>query len=216
LELEISYRYITINNKFDEYDASTNNYYYIFDEDSTNLSDTDRYIVTETQIEPTFRRARITGKIILGSDTNGSGLYAGDDIVIQYSDDGTNDTGMVTLGRIVDANEFASFGTWKDFEFSFEFVDSTLVDFNNLKFRIVQTNGGRLGENSWALTDVQLSITRRADEPAPIGGFRYDPVAKQCEVWNGSEWLPSTGIEEDPVTEEFMQELVGLYSVVLG
>ena len=215
-ELEISYRYITIDNKFDEYDVATNNYYYIFDEDTSNLSDPDRYIVTETQIEPTFRRARITGKIIVGSDTNGSGLYAGDDIVIQYSDDGTNDTGMVTLGRIVDANEFASFGTWRDFEFSFEFVDSTVVDFNNLKFRIAQTNGGRLGENSWALTDVRLSITRRADEPAPVGGFRYDPVAKQCEVWNGSQWLPSTGIEEDPVTEEFMQELVGLYSVVLG
>lgn len=215
-ELEISYRYITINNKFDEYDAATNNYYYIFDQDSSNLSDNDRYIVTETQIEPSFRRARFRGKIIVGSDSNGSGLYSGQDILIQYSDDGTNDTGMITLGRIVDANEFASFGTWRDFEFSFEFLDSTLIDFNNLRFRIVQPNGGRLGENSWAVTDLQLSITRRADEPAPIGGFRYDPIQGLCEVWDGTSWQPATGIEEDPVTEEFMQELVGLYSIVLG
>ena len=215
-ELEISYRYITINNKFDEYDAATNNYYYIFDQDSSNLSDNDRYIVTEQFIEPSFRRARFRGKIIVGSDSNGSGLYSGQDILIQYSDDGTNDTGMITLGRIVDANEFASFGTWKEFEFSFEFLDSTLIDFNNLRFRIVQPNGGRLGENSWAVTDLQLSITRRADEPAPIGGFRYDPIQGLCEVWDGTSWQPATGIEEDPVTEEFMQELVGLYSIVLG
>ena len=215
-ELEISYRYITINNKFDEYDAATNNYYYIFDQDSSNLSDNDRYIVTEQFIEPSFRRARFRGKVIVGSDSNGSGLYSGQDILIQYSDDGTNDTGMITLGRIVDANEFASFGTWKEFEFSFEFLDSTLIDFNNLRFRIVQPNGGRLGENPWAITDLQLSITRRADEPAPIGGFRYDPIQGLCEVWTGTEWAPATGVEEDPVTEEFMQELVGLYSVVLG
>ena len=215
-ELEISYRYITINNKFDEYDAATNNYYYMFDQDSSNLSDNDRYIVTEQFIEPSFRRARFRGKIIVGSDSNGSGLYSGQDILIQYSDDGTNDTGMITLGRIVDANEFASFGTWKEFEFSFEFLDSTLIDFNNLRFRIVQPNGGRLGEHSWAITDLQLSITRRADEPAPIGGFRYDPIQGLCEVWTGTEWAPATGIEEDPVTTEFMQELVGLYSIVLG
>ena len=215
-ELEFSYRYITINNKFDEYDNTTNNYYYIFDQDSSNLADSDRYIVTEQFIEPSFRRARLRGKIIVGSDSNGSGLYSGQDILIQYSDDGTNDTGMITLGRIVDANEFASFGTWKEFEFSFEFLDSTLIDFNNLRFRIVQPDGGRLGENSWAVTDLQLSVTRRADEPAPVGGFRYDPIQGQCEVWTGTEWAPATGIEEDPVTEEFMQELVGLYSVVLG
>ena len=73
-----------------------------------------------------------------------------------------------------------------------------------------------MGENSWAVTDLQLSITRRADEPAPIGGFRYDPIQGLCEVWDGTSWQPATGIEEDPVTEEFMQELVGLYSIVLG
>ena len=215
-EIEISYRYITINNKFDQYNVTTNNYYYIFDQDSTNLSDKDRYIVTETQFEPDFSRARLRGKVILGSDTNGSGLYSGQDILLQYSDDGTNDTGMTTIATIVDANEFASYGIWTEFEINFEFVDSTLVDFNNLKFRIAQPNGGRLGENSFAIADLQFTIVRDTESPAPLGTFRFDPVTAQCEVWNGTIWIPATGIIEDPVTEEFMQELVGLYSLVLG
>lgn len=214
-ELEISYKIVTSNNQFSQYDVSTNNYYYIFDEDTSNLIDTDRYVVTNALNLPYLTRARIRGKLILGNNNNGSREYLGSNIILQFSDDGTNDTGMQNLATILNINNKASYTIWNEFDVIFDIEDSS-IDLTNLKFRIVQPNGGEKGANAFAISELQLFLSETVPDSKPVGTFRYDAAAKQAEVWDGSQWVPATGFEVDPVTADLMEEIVGIWSLIVG
>ena len=214
-ELEIQYKVTTTSNQFVEYNPGSDNYYYIFDEDTSNLPDTDRYLVTDTLDLSNFTAARFVGRLILGDGTNGSRVYNGNDIEFQFSFDGTDDTGMITITPIMEVVNKTEFVIWKDFEIIFNIEDST-VDFSNLKFRVAQTGGGEKGANAFALTNLSLVVSEDSGPGPDVGAFRYNPSIKGVEVWNGAAWIPATGIEEDPVTEEYMTEEVSLWSILLG
>ena len=214
-ELEIQYKITTTSNQFVEYNPGSDNYYYIFDEDTSNLPNTDRYLVTDTLDLSNFTSARFVGRLILGDGTNGSRVYDGNDVEFQFSFDGTDDTGMITITPIMEVVNKTEFVIWKDFEIIFNIEDST-VDFSNLKFRVAQTGGGEKGANAFALTNLSLVVSEDSGPGPDIGAFRYNPSIKGVEVWNGTDWIPATGIEEDPVTEEYMTEEVSLWSILLG
>ena len=155
---------------------------------------------------------RIAGKIIAGNDFNGGEIPSGDqDILLEYTTDaGAN---WNTIAEIAGARNFSAFSIWTDFEiFITENINSPTT-----QFRIVQrnSNGGNL--DTWGLINLQLRYSTEdlTSNPA-TGAIRYNIGLKQTEAYNGTEWIPSTGIEEDPVTEEFMNNLITEWSLILG
>jgi hypothetical protein len=214
-ELEIQYKITTNTNQFVEYAPDGNNYYYIFDEDTSILPNTTRYAVTDSLDLSNFTSARFKGKLILGDGSNGSRLYEGDDINFEFSYDGSDDAGMVTITPIMEIENRSEFVIWKDFEITFNIEDST-VDFSNIKFRISQNGTNEKGLNAFAVTDLVLAVSEDSGPGPEIGAFRYNPSIKGVEVWNNVSWIPGTGIEEDPVTEDYMREEVSLWSILLG
>ena len=214
-ELEIQYKITTNTNQFVEYEPSGNNYYYMFDEDTSILPNTTRYAVTDSLDLSNFTSARFKGKLILGDGSNGSRLYEGNDINFEFSYDGSDDSGMVTITPIMEIENRSEFVIWKDFEIAFNIEDST-VDFSNIKFRISQNGTNEKGLNAFAVTDLVLAVSEDSGPGPEIGAFRYNPSIKGVEVWNNVAWIPATGIEEDPVTEDYMREEVSLWSILLG
>ena len=214
-ELEIQYKITTNTNQFVEYEPSGNNYYYMFDEDTSILPNTTRYAVTDSLDLSNFTSARFKGKLILGDGSNGSRLYEGNDINFEFSYDGSDDSGMVTITPIMEIENRSEFVIWKDFEITFNIEDST-VDFSNIKFRISQNGTNEKGLNAFAVTDLVLAVSEDSGPGPEVGAFRYNPSIKGVEVWNNVAWIPATGIEEDPVTEDYMREEVSLWSILLG
>lgn len=214
-ELEIQYKITTNTNQFVEYEPSGNNYYYMFDEDTSILPNTTRYAVTDSLDLSNFTSARFKGKLILGDGSNGSRLYEGNDINFEFSYDGSDDSGMVTITPIMEIENRSEFVIWKDFEITFNIEDST-VDFSNIKFRISQNGTNEKGLNAFAVTDLVLAVSEDSGPGPEVGAFRYNPSIKGVEVWNNVAWIPGTGIEEDPVTEDYMREEVSLWSILLG
>ena len=56
-----------------------------------------------------------------------------------------------------------------------------------------------------------------ADRPAgvDVGATRYNTTLRYLETWEGTEWANVSGAG-DSVTEEYMQELVNIYTLALG
>lgn len=213
-ELEISYTIRTNITQFDEYDSSTNNHYYLFDEDSISLSDNDRYIVTPVLDITDTTQGIIKGKLIVGSGSNGGQLYAGDSIWLQYSDDGSDDTGMNDLALIMNSTNAASFYNWTDFSVTFEIPEA--ADLSNIKFRIQQENGGNKGQNSYAITHLQIYVDQSNSSSPQEGAFRYNVIEGEAQVYSGSAWEPAVGPAGDVITEADMDLLINEWSLILG
>ena len=153
---------------------------------------------------------RVSGKIIAGNDTNGGEIPSGSqDILLQWSHNGAD---WNTVAEIAGARNFAAFGIWTDFEITL----TPDINSATTQLRIIQptSNGGTL--DNWGIVDLAVRYSvENSSSPEP-GSIRYNIGTKQQEVYSGVAWIPATGVEDDPVTVDYMDNLTNEWSLILG
>lgn len=153
---------------------------------------------------------RVEGKVIAGNDFNGGEIPSGSqDILLQWSHNGVD---WNTIAEIAGARNFSAFSIWTDFEITI----TPDINSATTQLRIVQadSNGGTL--DNWGVVDVSVRYSIEESVNPEIGSIRYNIGTKQQEVYSGVAWIPATGVEEDPVTEDYMNDLTNEWSLILG
>jgi hypothetical protein len=63
---------------------------------------------------------------------------------------------------------------------------------------------------------LPVGVDANRGSNAKVGELRQNTDRTQTEVYNGSIWIPITGVDQDSVDSDVMEELVGLWSLILG
>jgi hypothetical protein len=194
------------NGGFGSYGSGTDRHYKFV---GSNL----RSIVTDVYDLTNFIGGAFIGKVICGNDFNGGEVPNGaENLELQCTDDGIT---WETIGIIADAPNFAVYSAWTDFDISFENLPSGLNP-ATITFRIAQTNASELTGDNYAVAQVGFRYSVEQSNNPETGAIRFSVGNRQLEVYNGTNWIASTGIEEDPVTEEYMTLRTEIWSLILG
>ena len=108
-------------------------------------------------------------------------------------------------------------GNWWELRFNIDASRAeVIIDTSAVKFRVHETVLTSDDNDNFGLTDLALRISVE-DAIAPVeGAIRFNIGTKQEEVYNGTQWIASTGLEEDPVTNEVMEDFSNVWSLILG
>lgn len=175
-----------------------------------------RSIVSATYDLTDFIGGAITGKFISGNDTNGKASFRtprnGKDLELQWSDDGII---WETISVLMFGTQATGFPTWTDFDITLEALPSS---FNpaTVRFRVVQLDSAEGSFDEVAVAQLSFRYATDTSNNTELGAIRYNVGLALLEVYNGTDWIESTGVEEDPVTEEYMLDRITLWSILLG
>jgi hypothetical protein len=173
----------------------------------------DRSIVTDVYDLTNFIGGAFIGKVICGNNFNGGEVPNGaENLELQCSDDGIT---WETLGIVADAPNFAVYSAWTDFDIRIADLPAGL-DPATIRFRIVQTLASETSGDNYAVAQVGFRYSTEESSSPETGSIRFSVGNRQLEVYNGTDWIASTGIEEDPVTEEYMTLRTEIWSLILG
>lgn len=163
-----------------------------------------------------FIGGAITCKFISGNDTNGKASFRtprdGKDLELQWSDDGVI---WETISVLMLGAQATGFPTWTDFDVTLEALPSS---FNpaTVRFRIVQLDSSEGTFDEVAVAQLSFRYATDTSNNTELGSIRYNVGLSLLEVYNGTDWIESTGVEEDPVTLEYMTDRITLWSILLG
>lgn len=108
-------------------------------------------------------------------------------------------------------------GNWWELRFNIDAErDEVIIDTSSVKFRVHETVITSDDNDNFGLTNVTLRTSVEESSSPEIGAIRFNVGTKQEEVYNGSQWIASTGLEEDPVTNEIMEDFTNIWSLTLG
>lgn len=195
---------------FDNYSANNQpNKYFVF---RGGIPGEDR-ILSSKELDTTGIQSVIfQGLVIAGNNNNGGkSPNTGEDLYLQQSNDGISwfYPGSQDDARIVLGDNASLFNVWTAFEKRIEIASNTTY------FRIVQFDHSGSNEDEYGISAIRIYIADSQANPEP-GSIRFQELTGNTEVFDGTNWIPTTGVEEDPVTDEFMEELVGEWSLILG
>jgi hypothetical protein len=169
-----------------------------------------RQLVSKVYDLTNFMGGRIAGKVIAGTATNGGEQPEDpEDLLLQFSTDGATWT---DIAEIAGARNFAAFGIWTDFEI----LLPPEVESATTQFRIMQRTSSGGTDDTYGLLSLQFRYSTENSTNPQIGSMRYNIGSKQTEVYNGTDWIASTGVEEDPVTDEVMNAFITEWTLILG
>lgn len=108
-------------------------------------------------------------------------------------------------------------GNWWELRFNIDATrDEVIIDTSAVKFRIHETVITSDDNDNFGLTEVALRTSIETSTAPAIGAIRFNVGTKQEEVYDGTQWIASTGQEEDPVTDEIMEDFTNIWSLTLG
>jgi hypothetical protein len=172
-----------------------------------------RAIVTGTYDLTNFAGGTIFGKVIVGNNSNGGEVPDGsEDLTLEWSDDGVSWT---NIGTIAAAADFASLSIWSDFSIDLGDIPG---GFNpaTVRFRAVQLTASETSGDNYAIVNFGLKYSTDQSSSPETGATRYNVGNGTLEVYDGTNWIASTGVEEDPVTEEYMLSRGEIWTLILG
>ena len=169
-----------------------------------------RQLVSKVYDLTNFIGGRIAGKIIAGTSANGGEQPEDpEDILLEFS---TNGSTWTEIAEIAGARNFAAFGIWTDFEI----LLPPEVESTTTQFRIMQRQSSGGTDDTYGLLVPQFRYSVENSTNPQIGSMRYNIGSKQTEVYSSTGWIASTGVEEDPVTDEVMNSFITEWTLILG
>lgn len=108
-------------------------------------------------------------------------------------------------------------GDWWQLRFNIDATrDEVSTDISQVKFRLFENVTSLDDGDNFGVTDLSLRYSTDESVSPEIGAIRFNIGSKQQEVYNGTIWIPGTGQEEDPVTNEVMEDLSNEWTLILG
>ena len=172
-----------------------------------------RSIVTNVFDLTDFVGGTVFGKVIVGNDANGGETPDGsENLVLEWSDDGIT---WENAGTIALAADFGTLSIWTDFKVDLENLPSA---FNpaTVRFRAVQSTASESSGDNYAIANFGIKYALDQSSSPEIGATRYNVGTGTLEVYNGTNWIFGTGVEEDPVTAEYMSQRTEIWTLILG
>ena len=161
-----------------------------------------------------FTGGMLRGKVICGNNSNGGDQPEGSENLLLQWDDGSNS--WEDVGIIVAAADFASFSSWIDFEVDLPPNLFSGFDPSTIKFRVVQLQASETSGDNYGVANLELLYSVDQSNNPETGAIRYNIGTSTLEIYDGTDWIFSTGIEEDPVTAEYMQSRTEIWTLILG
>jgi len=95
------------------------------------------------------------------------------------------------------------------------YFEDNLIKTNSNELSLVNTNNGYVKfDNSFGLVLPLIDTENRPLTPQ-IGETIYNPESGIVELWNGTNWIPSTGISL-PVSIEELEDITNEWTLILG
>ncbi|MBA10993.1 MAG: hypothetical protein CMC73_07285 [Flavobacteriaceae bacterium] len=108
-------------------------------------------------------------------------------------------------------------GDWWQLRFNIDATRNEVsTDISQIKFRLFENVTSLDDGDNFGITDLSLRYSTDQSVNPEIGAIRFNIGSKQQEVYNGTIWIPGTGQEEDPVTNEVMEDLGNVFTLMLG
>ena len=174
----------------------------------------DRSIETISFDLNNFTGGKFRGKVICGNASNGGEQPDGSENLILQWDDGSNSWEDVDI--VVAASDFASFSSWIDFEINLPLNLFSGFDPSTIKFRFLQNTVSETTGDNYGLANIEFLYATDQSANPEAGAMRYNVGTSTLEVYDGINWIFSTGTEEDPVTREYMQSRTEIWTLILG